>query len=45
MVRAVPGSLRVPGLGFGEVAGPEKEFLPMKSSGGPTVGHFPWEHG
>ena len=44
MVRAVLGCLRVPDLGFGEMAGPEKEFLPMKSSWAPTVGHVPREH-
>lgn len=37
--------MRVLGLGFGEVTGAEKEFSPVKSSWGPTVGHFPWDPG
>ena len=45
MVRAEPAITRVLWLGFSEGAGPKKEFSPMKSSKGPTVGHFPWEPG
>lgn len=44
-VRAEPAIPRVLGLGFSEEAGPKKEFSPMKSSKGPTVGPFPWEPG
>lgn len=45
MVKAKSVSLRVLGLGFSEMSYPEKEFSPMKSSRGPTVGYFPWERG
>lgn len=43
MVKAKSVSLL--GLGFSEMSYPEKEFSPIKSSRGPTVGYFPWEPG
>lgn len=42
MVRAEPVSLKMLGLGFAEVAGPEKEFPHMESSRPPQL-DLSWE--